>query len=320
MWVCASSVLYVCEAPEYSCHWPLNGYSLFISTWNWIHRPNMAWVKFFDFSQHLSLIIAIIVLFINRIIHNCSTKMSWNIENSHIFRDSCGIIREKGIRTDVRWLVINENGYEHGVQYQTNRFNSLFNIDSGMDLIAKLIIRKWIRFNCVLGRFNFNLIVKMWTRFEQFDTRGMPQHDDAYKIIQLKYNVFDFYFPFCRSKVSRDTLYESVAALLESSKAKKRGFLETVELQIGLKNYDPQKDKRFSGTVKYVLTWTIAITLFQMSHPNWARMVWSIVYWFRQPSTPRGNGGPALRVLKSNWAGDLSGTSRVPTVTKTLVS
>lgn len=26
--------------------------------------------------------------------------------------------------------------------------------------------------------------------------------------------------------------------------------METVELQIGLKNYDPQKDKRFSGTVK----------------------------------------------------------------------
>lgn len=31
---------------------------------------------------------------------------------------------------------------------------------------------------------------------------------------------------------------------------KKRNFLETVELQIGLKNYDPQRDKRFSGTVK----------------------------------------------------------------------
>merc|ERR1712071_480409 len=29
-----------------------------------------------------------------------------------------------------------------------------------------------------------------------------------------------------------------------------RNFLETVELQVGLKNYDPQKDKRFSGTVK----------------------------------------------------------------------
>lgn len=57
-----------------------------------------------------------------------------------------------------------------------------------------------------------------------------------------------------RSKVSRDTLYESVNGILEKSKEKKRKFLETVELQIGLKNYDPQKDKRFSGTVKYVLT------------------------------------------------------------------
>ncbi|XP_054732910.1 60S ribosomal protein L10a-2 [Anastrepha obliqua] len=52
------------------------------------------------------------------------------------------------------------------------------------------------------------------------------------------------------SKVSRDTLYESVNAALEFSQRKRRGFLETVELQIGLKNYDPQKDKRFSGTVK----------------------------------------------------------------------
>merc|ERR1711935_744281 len=31
---------------------------------------------------------------------------------------------------------------------------------------------------------------------------------------------------------------------------KKRNFVETVELQIMLKNYDPSKDKRFSGTVK----------------------------------------------------------------------
>ncbi|XP_018793271.1 PREDICTED: 60S ribosomal protein L10a-2 [Bactrocera latifrons] len=52
------------------------------------------------------------------------------------------------------------------------------------------------------------------------------------------------------SKVSRDTLYESVNAVLEFSQKKKRRFLETCELQIGLKNYDPQKDKRFSGTVK----------------------------------------------------------------------
>ncbi|KAH6654633.1 ribosomal protein L1-like protein [Truncatella angustata] len=31
---------------------------------------------------------------------------------------------------------------------------------------------------------------------------------------------------------------------------KKRNFLETIELQIGLKNYDPQRDKRFSGTIR----------------------------------------------------------------------
>lgn len=34
------------------------------------------------------------------------------------------------------------------------------------------------------------------------------------------------------------------------SKEKNRNFVETIELQIGLKNYDPQKDKRFSGSVK----------------------------------------------------------------------
>merc|ERR1711983_640708 len=31
---------------------------------------------------------------------------------------------------------------------------------------------------------------------------------------------------------------------------KQRKFVETIDLQIGLKNYDPQKDKRFSGTIK----------------------------------------------------------------------
>merc|ERR1712061_863313 len=53
------------------------------------------------------------------------------------------------------------------------------------------------------------------------------------------------------SKVPKDTLKESVAELLKHSlETKKRKFMETVDLQIGLKNYDPQKDKRFSGTVK----------------------------------------------------------------------
>merc|ERR1711997_290797 len=53
------------------------------------------------------------------------------------------------------------------------------------------------------------------------------------------------------SKVPKDTLKDSVAELLKHSlETKKRRFTETIDLQIGLKNYDPQKDKRFSGTVK----------------------------------------------------------------------
>merc|ERR1719402_1204863 len=52
------------------------------------------------------------------------------------------------------------------------------------------------------------------------------------------------------SKVPKETLFESVHAVLQNSKNKPRKFQETVDLQIGLKNYDPQKDKRFSGTVK----------------------------------------------------------------------
>jgi len=38
--------------------------------------------------------------------------------------------------------------------------------------------------------------------------------------------------------------------MIKESQEAKRGFTETIELQIGLKNYDPQKDKRFSGSVK----------------------------------------------------------------------
>ena len=53
-----------------------------------------------------------------------------------------------------------------------------------------------------------------------------------------------------RSKLSRGTLTEAVQSVLQYSQEKKRKFRETVELQIALKNYDPQKDKRFSGTVK----------------------------------------------------------------------
>nr|ACO14701.1 60S ribosomal protein L10a [Caligus clemensi] len=49
------------------------------------------------------------------------------------------------------------------------------------------------------------------------------------------------------SKVSKDTLFECVREVLTN---KRSTFNETIDLQVCLKNYDPQKDKRFSGTVK----------------------------------------------------------------------
>merc|ERR1712083_998919 len=52
------------------------------------------------------------------------------------------------------------------------------------------------------------------------------------------------------SKLNRDTVAECVETVLQASKDKPRKFTESVELQISLKNYDPQKDKRFAGTVK----------------------------------------------------------------------
>ncbi|KAF8545311.1 60S ribosomal protein L10a [Trichophaea hybrida] len=53
------------------------------------------------------------------------------------------------------------------------------------------------------------------------------------------------------SKITVAGVRGNVKELLDYSlNEKKRNFLETVELQIGLKNYDPTRDKRFSGTVK----------------------------------------------------------------------
>jgi len=52
------------------------------------------------------------------------------------------------------------------------------------------------------------------------------------------------------SKLNAESLRETVKDLLLASRKDKKKFVETVELQIGLKNYDPQKDKRFSGAIK----------------------------------------------------------------------
>ncbi|KYQ93967.1 S60 ribosomal protein L10a [Tieghemostelium lacteum] len=52
------------------------------------------------------------------------------------------------------------------------------------------------------------------------------------------------------SKISSDQVRQSVATIFAEAAANKRGFCETVELQVNLKNYDTKKDKRFSGQIK----------------------------------------------------------------------
>lgn len=52
------------------------------------------------------------------------------------------------------------------------------------------------------------------------------------------------------SKVSHDTLHKAVWGVRHGNELKCQKFLETVELQISLKNDDPQKDKCFWGTIR----------------------------------------------------------------------
>jgi len=52
------------------------------------------------------------------------------------------------------------------------------------------------------------------------------------------------------SKLNTTTLKTAITELKKNSEEKKRNFVETIELQIGLKDYDTQRDKRFSGTVR----------------------------------------------------------------------
>ena len=48
------------------------------------------------------------------------------------------------------------------------------------------------------------------------------------------------------SKINSDFLKKTISEMVSARKQRK--FLETIELQIGLRDYDP--DKRFNGTVR----------------------------------------------------------------------
>lgn len=50
------------------------------------------------------------------------------------------------------------------------------------------------------------------------------------------------------SKITNQLVLDCIGEM--KGKTKERKFLQTVELQVALKDYDPQKDKRFAGSVK----------------------------------------------------------------------
>lgn len=64
------------------------------------------------------------------------------------------------------------------------------------------------------------------------------------------------------SKINNEILNDSISKILNYSKGEKvliqgedvqgkqRNFVETIDLQVTLKNYDPRKDKRFNGSFK----------------------------------------------------------------------
>jgi large subunit ribosomal protein L10Ae len=52
------------------------------------------------------------------------------------------------------------------------------------------------------------------------------------------------------SKLQADIVAQAVKDLKKQSADSKRKFVETIELQISLKNYDSNKDKKFGGSIK----------------------------------------------------------------------
>jgi len=52
------------------------------------------------------------------------------------------------------------------------------------------------------------------------------------------------------SKITSAAVREEVHKIFQHSQEKKRNFLETIELLVSLKGYDPQRDKRFSGSLR----------------------------------------------------------------------
>lgn len=55
-------------------------------------------------------------------------------------------------------------------------------------------------------------------------------------------------FFYC-SKLQSESPWETISVVVGDARENKSNFTETIELQIGLKTYEPQRDKDFSGSV-----------------------------------------------------------------------
>ena len=96
-----------------------------------------------------------------------------------------------------------------------------------------------------LIQFRWSLFTRFFERFSIFFCL-----EKIHSIENVYNHLVLFFAAYYYSKLQRDQLREHVETILQRSRDKARKFTETVELQITLKNYDPQRDKRFSGTVK----------------------------------------------------------------------
>lgn len=52
------------------------------------------------------------------------------------------------------------------------------------------------------------------------------------------------------SKLSPQVLHDAIGEILRGKERKQRKFVESIDLQVNLKNYDTAKDKRFAGTLR----------------------------------------------------------------------
>ena len=82
----------------------------------------------------------------------------------------------------------------------------------------------------------------VWSSFTIFSTRWLPVSSNSWGTLYSFHISVNWMLMLIYSKISAANVRQNVRDLLTySTDEKKRNFTETIELQIGLKNYDPQR-------------------------------------------------------------------------------